>query len=234
MERPKIVSRDEWLVARKELLAKEKEFSRQRDAIAAERRRMPWVRLEREYTFDGPDGPVRLRDLFAGRRQLMTYHFMFDPAWDEGCKSCSLVADTFDGCVPHLRARDVSLVAVSRAPLAKLAAFKRRMGWQFPWVSSADSPFNYDFHVSFPPDALAAGPVEYSYEATQFPVTEAPGLSVFVRDGDDVFHAYSTYARGLDAQIGAYNYLDLAPFGRGEDGLAFTMAWVRHHDRYEG
>lgn len=233
MDRPTIVSREEWLAARKQLLVKEKEFSRQRDALSAARRTLPWVRLDKEYTFAGADGPVALRDLFDGRRQLLVYHFMFDPSWEDGCKSCSFIADHFDGMLPHLRARDVTLVAVSRAPFKKLAAFKDRMGWRFRWLSSADSEFNYDFRVSFTPEDLASGAVDYNYAATKFPLEEAPGLSVFVRDGDELFHSYSSYARGLDAQIGTYNYLDLTPFGRGEDGLAYSMAWLRLHDRYE-
>lgn len=232
MDRRKIVSREEWLVARKQLLAEEKALSRQRDAVSAQRRELPWVKLDKEYVLAGPQGPARLADLFAGRSQLIVYHFMFDPSWEDGCKSCSFIADNFVGGLVHLAARDVAFAVVSRAPLAKLEAFRRRMGWDFRWYSALDSDFNHDFHVSFRPEELAGG-VEYNFTpGTKFPVSEAPGLSVFVRDGDDIFHTYSTYARGLDLLIGTYNYLDLTPGGRGEDGLAYAMSWVRLHDRY--
>lgn len=233
MQRPKIVSRAEWTAARVQLLQKEKEFNRQRDALSAERRELPCVKVEKDYVFTGPNGRTSLRDLFEGRRQLIVYHFMFDPSWEEGCKSCSLLADTFDGGSLHLPARDVSFVAVSRAPLAKLEAFKKRMGWRFKWVSSAESDFNYDYHVSFRQEDKDAGTVEYNYKNQQFPVSEAPGVSVFLRDGDDVLHTYSTYARGLDILMSTYNYLDLVPFGRNEEGLAYTMSWLRHHDKYD-
>jgi predicted dithiol-disulfide oxidoreductase (DUF899 family) len=232
MESPKIVPRGEWAAQRRRLLEREKEFSRQRDALSAARRELPCVRVDREYVFAAPEGPATLRDLFAGRRQLIVYHFMFDPAWEEGCKSCSLLADTFDGASRHLPARDTAFVAVSRAPLAKLEAFRRRMGWGFRWVSSAENDFNYDFGVSFRPEEREAGPVEYNYERRPFPLAEAPGASVFLRDGDDVLHTYSTYARGLDLLIGTYNFLDLTPCGRNESGLPHTMGWVRHHDKY--
>ncbi len=232
MEQRKIVSREEWLAARKALLAKEKEATRQRDALAAERRSLPMVRIEKPYAFEGPDGTRTLLDLFAGRPQLIVYHFMFDPSWSEGCKSCSLFADTFDGAIRHLGGRDTAFAAISRAPLAKLLAFQRRMGWTFPWYSSADSDFNYDFHVTFPPEDLAAGRTEYNYVVQKFPEPEAPGASVFLRDGDQIFHTYSTYARGLDGLIATYNLLDLTPLGRHEEGLPYTMSWVRHHDRY--
>jgi len=232
--RPRIVSRDEWTAARKELLAKEKEFNRLRDALSAERRALPCVKVEKDYAFIGPDGRASLRDLFEGRRQLIVYHFMFDPSWEQGCKSCSLVADTFNGGALHLPARDVSFVAISRAPLAKIEAFKKRMGWSFKWVSSNETDFNYDYHVSFrKEDRDDAGNVEYNYEKSAFPQPEAPGVSVFLRDGDDVLHTYSTYARGLDILVSTYNYLDLTPLGRAEEGLAHTMSWVRHHDKYD-
>jgi predicted dithiol-disulfide oxidoreductase (DUF899 family) len=233
MDRRKIVSREAWLVARRKLLAEEKALSRQRDAVSAQRRELPWVKLDKDYVLAGPDGPARLADLFVGRRQLIVYHFMFDPSWEDGCKSCSFIADNFVGGLVHLAARDVAFAVVSRAPLAKLEAFRRRMGWDFRWYSALDSDFNSDFHVSFRPEELADG-VEYNFTpGTKFPVSEAPGLSVFVRDGEDIFHTYSTYARGLDLLIGTYNYLDLTPGGRGEDGLAYAMAWVRLHDRYD-
>lgn len=233
MQRPKIVSRAEWTAARVRFLQKEKEFNRQRDALSAERRELPCVKVEKDYVFTGPNGRTSLRDLFEGRRQLIVYHFMFDPSWEEGCKSCSLLADTFDGGSLHLPARDVSFVAVSRAPLAKLEAFKKRMGWRFKWVSSAESDFNYDYHVSFRQEDKDAGTVEYNYKNQEFPLSEAPGVSVFLRDGDDVLHTYSTYARGLDILMSTYNYLDLVPFGRNEEGLAYTMSWLRHHDKYD-
>jgi predicted dithiol-disulfide oxidoreductase (DUF899 family) len=233
MNRPRIVSPDEWTKARKELLAKEKEFNRARDALSAERRELPWVKVDKEYVFQDPRGRATLRDLFDGRRQLIVYHFMFDPSWEEGCKSCSYVADNFQGSPVHLAARDTSFVAISRAPLAKIEAFKERMGWTFRWLSSFETDFNYDYHVSFRPEDKVEGKVEYNYASQEFPLSEAPGLSVFFRDGDDVFHTYSTYARGLDLLVGTYNYLDLTPLGRDEEQLPYTMAWLRHHDRYE-
>ena len=233
MIRPRIVPRDEWTQARKELLAKEKEFNRARDALSAERRKLPWVKVDKEYVFQDPRGRATLHDLFNGRRQLIVYHFMFDPSWEEGCKSCSYVADNFQGSPAHLAARDVSFVAISRAPLAKIEAFKKRMGWTFRWLSSFETDFNYDYHVSFRPEDKVAGKVDYNYTSQEFPSSEAPGLSVFFRDGDDVFHTYSTYSRGLDILIGTYNYLDLTPLGRDEEQLPFTMSWLRHHDRYE-
>lgn len=233
MNRPRIVSSDEWTRARKELLAKEKELTRERDALSAERRRLPWVKVGKEYVFQGPEGRVALRDLFGGRRQLIVYHFMFDPAWEEGCKSCSYVVDNIQGGLAHLLARDVAYVVISRAPLAKLEAFKARMGWKFRWLSSFETDFNYDYGVSFRPEDRVDGNVEYNYTRQEFSSSEAPGLSVFIREGDDVFHTYSTYTRGLDILMGTYNYLDLTPLGRDEAELPYTMAWVRHHDRYE-
>jgi predicted dithiol-disulfide oxidoreductase (DUF899 family) len=232
MSRPEVVSREKWLVARKALLAKEKEATRQRDVLAAERRALPMVRIDKPYVFEGPSGKRTLLDLFDGRRQLIVYHFMFDPSWSEGCKSCSFFADTFNGAILHLRGRDTAFAAISRAPLEKLTTFQRRMGWSFPWYSSAESDFNYDFHVTFPPDAWAAGRTEYNYVVQKFPEPEAPGSSIFLRDGDEVFHTYSTYARGLDHLIATYNLLDLTPLGRHEESLPYTMSWVRHHDRY--
>jgi predicted dithiol-disulfide oxidoreductase (DUF899 family) len=233
VENPRIVSPAEWLSARKELLAKEKLLSQQRDALAAERRQLPWVRVETPYVFAGPDGQETLADLFAGRRQLVIYHFMLGPGWDAGCPSCSLIADHMDGSVVHLAQRDVTLAVVSRAPLPEIEAFQKRMGWRFKWVSSADTSFNYDFNVSFTPEQKASGKAVYNYAPTSFPNEEAPGLSVFYRDASGaIFHTYSTYARGLDILIGAYNYLDLVPKGRDEANLKHGMAWVRHHDRY--
>jgi len=236
MNRPQIASRAEWLVARKALLAKEKAFTRQRDALSAERRQLPMVEVEKEYVFEGPVGSATLRDLFRQHRQLMVYHFMFDPSWNEGCKSCSHLADNFVGILVHLTARDTSFAVVSRAPLAKIEAFKKRMGWSFPWLSSFGNDFNYDFHVTFDE---AAGSVEYNYASASellkrgeiWHTGELPGLSVFLRDGERVFHTYSTYQRGLDLLLNTYNFLDLTPLGRQEeDGR--IQAWIRHHDKY--
>jgi predicted dithiol-disulfide oxidoreductase (DUF899 family) len=228
-----VVSREEWLQARQAHLAREKELTRLRDRVSAERRALPWVKVDKAYRFEGPDGPATLAELFAGRQQLIVYHFMFGPGWSEGCPSCALLADHIDGAAVHLAQRDVTLVAVSRAPLHQIEAFKRRMGWRFPWVSSHGGDFNYDYQVSFTRDAMARGAVYYNFGSREFPSEEAPGISVFYTDEPgNVFHTYSAYARGLDLLVGAYNYLDLAPKGRDEDALAFTMAWVRHHDRY--
>lgn len=229
-----VVSPNEWLSARREFLRKEKEFTRLRDQLSAERRKLPWVKVVKPYEFEGPQGRQSLADLFQGRSQLAVYHFMLGPDWNEGCKSCSFLADSFDGMTVHLAHRDVSLVAVSRAPLPLIAAFKRRMGWAFHWVSSFANDFNRDFHVSFTPEELAKGEVLYNYEKQGFPSEEAPGLSMFSKDeGGAVFHTYSCYARGLDMLIGTYHVLDLAPKGRDEAGLPYTMSWIRHHDRYE-
>lgn len=228
-----VVSRDEWIEARKALLEREKAFTRERDRLSDERRRLPWRRVERDYRFDGPDGPRRLGDLFDGRSQLIVYHFMFGPDWGEGCKSCSFLADHFEPAVVHLNQRDVSMVAVSKAPLDRLLAFRRRMGWSFPWFSSRDSGFNEDFGVSFTETEIAGGEVEYNYRRQPFPSTEAPGASVFFRDMDGtVYHTYSVYQRGLDMFIGAYHWLDIVPKGRDEEGLDFTMSWLRLHDSY--
>ena len=228
-----IVSRDEWLAARKRILAKEKELTRQRDELSRERRELPWVKVEKNYVFDTPDGKRTLSDLFEGRSQLVVYHFMFGPDWEQGCKSCSFWADNFNGIVVHLEHRDVTMVAVSRAPLDKLQAFKKRMGWEFRWVSSFGNEFNRDFHVSFTPEELSKGAVYYNYGLMKFPSDEGPGVSVFYRDATgEVFHTYSCYSRGLDMVNGAYHYLDLVPKGRDEAQLPFSMAWVKHHDRY--
>lgn len=229
----KVVSRAAWLQARKALLAKEKRLTRQRETLSAERRRLPWVRVEKDYTFEGPGGRRTLSELFAGRSQLIVYHFMFGPKWEAGCPSCSFIGDHMDGTLPHLRARDATLVAVSRAPFIKIQAFQKRMGWKFPWYSSFGDAFNFDFHVSFAPEEIAKGKVYYNYQRTRFPVEESPGISVFYKDSrGEVFHTYSSYARGLESLLGTYNFLDLVPKGRDEEGLAFPMAWVRHHDRY--
>jgi predicted dithiol-disulfide oxidoreductase (DUF899 family) len=226
----KIVSENEWLEARKALLVKEKEHDRDRDALSLARRDLPMVKIDKPYTFDGPNGKLSLRDLFGGKKQLIVYHFMFDPSWEAGCKSCSLVADTFDGATKHLHARDTAFAAVSRAPLAKLLAFEKRMGWTFPWLSSYDTTFNFDFHVSFGEDERKTG--EYNYKKEGFHGSEAPGASVFLREDDEVFHTYSTYSRGLDHLIATYDYLDLTPLGRNEKDLPYGMSWVKHHDAY--
>jgi predicted dithiol-disulfide oxidoreductase (DUF899 family) len=232
MREPRVVSREEWLRARTAHLKREKELTRLRDAIAKERRELPWVRVDKAYEFGTPAGRSSLAGLFDGREQLIVYHFMFHPQWEEGCVSCSYVADHFDGMLPHLNARGITLTAVSRAPLARLEAFKHRLAWRFPWASSQGSDFNRDFHVSFTPADIASGEAEYNFERGPVPLEELPGISVFIRRGDEVFHTYSSYARGLDMLVGTYNYLDLTPKGRDEEGLAHTMAWVRHHDRY--
>ncbi|HTI69593.1 MAG TPA: thioredoxin family protein [Candidatus Limnocylindria bacterium] len=229
----RIVSRAEWLAARKELLKKEKESTRLRDQLSAERRDMPWVKVSKNYLFDSPNGKVSLAQLFAGRSQLVIYHFMFGPDWQEGCPSCSFVSDHLEATLPHVAARDVTLAVVSRAPLAKLEAFKKRMGWHFNWVSSYGGDFNADFHVSFTPEEIAQGKVNYNYTMQEFPSAEAPGLSVFYKDAaGDIYHTYSTYGRGLEPLLATYQILDLVPKGRDEALLDFPMAWIRYHDRY--
>jgi len=232
MNHPEIVSETEWLVARKDLLAREKEFTRQRDALSAARRQLPMVKIDKEYVFDGPKGKETLADLFDGRSQLIVYHFMFGPDWEEGCKSCSYLADHFDGATWHLPHRDVTFVVVSRAPLSEFEPYKKRMGWRFKWVSSHDSDFNFDYHVSFTKEEEKKNKVYYNYAVGEFISDELPGLSVFYKDANgDIFHSYSTYARGLDILVGAYNFLDLAPKGRRENPES-TMDWVRRHDQY--
>jgi predicted dithiol-disulfide oxidoreductase (DUF899 family) len=232
MQRPATVSRDEWTAARKRLLAKEKELNRQRDALSAERRKLPMVAIEKEYVFEGPEGRRTLAELFEGQRQLLVYHFMFEPDHDEGCPACSFVADNFASGLVHLAARDTAFAVISRAPLDKIERFKKRMGWTFPWLSSFGTDFNCDFQVT-----LDNKHSEYNYA----PISAQPegrphegereGLSVFLRDGDRLFHTYSTYQRGLDSLLNTYNFLDLTPLGRQEeDGI---MGWVRHHDQYE-
>ena len=230
--RNQVVSHEEWLKERFELLAAEKEFTCQRDALTRRRMAMPWERVEKSYRFEGPNGALSLADLFDGRSQLIVYHFMLGPDWEEGCKSCSFWADNFDGIPIHLNHRDVTFTAVSRAPLAKIEAYKKRMGWSFPWVSSYGSDFNYDFHVSFTEELLAPGKVDYNYGLVEG-YEELPGLSVFYKnERGEVFHTYSCYARGIDMVNGAYQFLDLVPKGRDEDGFEFSMEWVRRHDQY--
>lgn len=228
-----VVPHADWTEARKQFLAREKEFTRLRDELSAERRALPWERVEQSYTFDGPDGRETLAQLFAGRSQLIVQHFMLAPGWEAGCRGCSFWADNVDGTDIHLAARDVTFVAVSSAPLAEIEAFRARMGWRFKWVSSAGTSFNEDYHVSFSPQALAAGEAEYNYRPFTSSSTEMPGISVFARDGEDrVFHTYSCYARGLDMMNGAYHYLDLTPKGRDEAGPVKPMAWLRLRDSY--
>jgi predicted dithiol-disulfide oxidoreductase (DUF899 family) len=228
-----VVSRQEWLAARKALLAKEKKLTHDRDAVAAERRALPWVKVDKNYVFDSPTGKKTLADLFDGRSQLIIYHFMFGPEWNEGCPSCSFNMDHTDPALVHLAQRDVSFAAVSRAPISKIEPFKKRMGWHFPWVSSYDTDFNYDYRTSFTQEEMAKGKVDYNFDMVEFPSAEAPGISVFYKDSSGrIFHTYSAYARGSENTINTYNYLDYAPKGRDEDHLPFSMAWVRHHDRY--
>jgi predicted dithiol-disulfide oxidoreductase (DUF899 family) len=230
---PRVVSGAEWLVARKDLLTREKELTRLRDEVSRHRRELPWVKVGKEYVFDGPNGKETLVDLFDGRSQLVVYHFMLGPDWEEGCKSCSYLADHFDGANWHLPHRDVTFVVVSRAPFSEIEPFKKRMGWHFKWVSSYSHDFNFDYHVSATEEEQAKGKMYYNYTMQEIDTEEWPGLSVFCKDAHgDVFHTYSTYARGLDTLVGAYNFLDLVPKGRDEDNLDFTMEWVRHHDRY--
>ena len=232
MNRSRIVSRSEWLVARKDLLTREKELTRLRDEVSRHRRELPWIRIDKEYVFDGPAGRETLADLFGGRSQLIVYHFMLGPGWEEGCKSCSYLADHFDGANWHLPHRDATFVVVSRAPLSEIEPFKKRMGWRFKWLSSHNNDFNFDYHVSATEDDQAKGKMYYNYRTSELMSDELPGLGVFYKDENgDVFHTYSTYARGLDILVGAYNFLDLVPKGRDENPDS-TMDWVRHHDRY--
>jgi predicted dithiol-disulfide oxidoreductase (DUF899 family) len=230
----KVVSHDDWLKARLDLLTAEKEFTRQRDALTRRRMAMPWERVEKSYQFEGPSGALSLADLFEGRSQLIVYHFMFAPDWDEGCKSCSFWADNFNGIPIHLNHRDVTFTAVSRAPLAKINAYKERMGWSFPWVSSYGSDFSRDYSVSFTAEELHKQ-VYFNYKMRKLPSNENewPGISVFYKDRrGEVFHTYSCYLRGIDMVNGAYQFLDLVPKSRDEDALSFSMEWVRRHDQY--
>ena len=229
-----VASRDDWLAQRRALLAREKELTHLGDQIARERHALPWVRLDKTYTFDTPTGRRALGDLFEGRRQLMVQHFMLAPGWEQGCKSCSFMADHLVGAKIHLEHRDLTLLLVSRAPLAEIERFRQRMGWDFQWASAHDGDFNHDFAVSFPPESRVDGEVYYNYGMTAFPQEEAPGISFFYKDdAGDVFHTYSTFGRGVEAMMGTYDLLDMAPRGRDEDAMAYGMEWVRHHDRYE-
>ena len=228
----KIVSSEEWLAARKAFVDEEKAFQRARDEIAGKRRSLPWRRIETTYVFETESGQQSLRDLFGESSQLVVYHFMFHPEWDAGCKSCSFWADSYNGSVVHLKARDVALVAISRAPLPLLLSYRDRMGWSFPWASSSTNTFNYDFGVSFSPDAIAKQRGNYNYEEGNAAIEELPGLSVFARDGDEIFHTYSTYARGLDPYNATYQLLDIVPKGRNEEELPYPQDWVRRRDEY--
>jgi predicted dithiol-disulfide oxidoreductase (DUF899 family) len=233
MTTPRIVSQEEWLKVRQAFLAKEKEFTRARDELSRQRRELPWVKLEKAYTFDAPEGRVTLGDLFAGKGQLLVYHFMLGPDWEEGCPSCSFWADNYNGVDVHLAHRDTALVAIARAPLARIEAYRKRMGWTFRWVSSAGNDFNFDFGVSFDPAKRVEGERNYNYGSSTFAGEEAPGISAFRRGEDGaVYHTYSTYGRGLDMLNGAYHLLDLTSKGRDEAGLPWPMAWVNRHDRY--
>jgi predicted dithiol-disulfide oxidoreductase (DUF899 family) len=229
----KVVSHDAWIAARQRFLLKEKEFTRLRDELSRERRELPWERVDKEYVFEGTNGRETLADLFGTHSQLIVYHFMYGPDWEIGCRSCSFWADNFNGIVPHLAARDASLVAVSLAPLQKLQAQARRFGWTFKWVSSHGSDFNFDYHVSFSPEALARGETVYNYTPQKLGSTEMPGISAFFRDGNQIYHSYSTYARGLDMLNAAYHYLDITPKGRDEQGLSYPQQWVKHRIAYE-
>ncbi|MEM7542747.1 MAG: DUF899 domain-containing protein [Pseudomonadota bacterium] len=235
MAKPRIVTRAEWLSERLNLLAKEKAHSRSRDELTRARQAMPWCKIDKHYQFQSKDGDETLLDLFAGKSQLIIYHFMFDTDWEEGCKSCSFIAEHYDPSVVHLANRDVSLVTVSIAEWQKLEAYKERMGWAFKWVSSAGSDFNRDFDVSFTAQERAENKTTYNFvEGRSFPVNEAPGISAFAKDEQGVvYHTYSAYARGLENFMPAYNLLDLVPKGRDEQGLAYGMEWLRHADRYE-
>jgi predicted dithiol-disulfide oxidoreductase (DUF899 family) len=232
-EGPRVVSGEEWVTARKELLEKEKEFTRLRDDLSRQRRELPWEKVEKQYKFEGPNGTESLADLFGKKNQLIVYHFMFGAGWNEGCPSCSYIADHIDPAVVHLAARDVRFVVISHAPYAEIVPFQKRMGWRFHWVSSAGSDFNFDYQVSMKKEEVGHKQVYYNYEMQEFPAEERPGTSVFFKDAaSNIFHTYSSYGRGLDIFLGAYNWLDITPKGRNEEGLKHSMAWVRHHDKY--
>lgn len=230
-----VVSREEWLAARTAFLTKEKDFTRLRDELNRQRRELPWTKVDQPYVFEGPSGEETLADLFDTSSQLVVYHFMFGPDWDQGCPNCSFWADSFSGIGVHLHHRDVSFVVVSRAPLEKIERFQQRMGWDFKWVSSGRTDFNVDYHVSFTPEQIQTRTAFYNFERTDAGDTDREGVSVFCKDeGGRIFHTYSCYARGIDLLNGAYNVLDLVPKGRDEDGFASPQDWVRRHDQYEG
>jgi predicted dithiol-disulfide oxidoreductase (DUF899 family) len=229
-----VVSHREWIEARTQLMEREKEFTHRREELAQQRRELPWERVDKEYSFEGPQGKLSLSELFAGRSQLVVYHFMFGPDDEEGCPHCSFWADSFDGNDVHLNHRDVSFVVIARAPLAKIQAFKKRMGWHFNWVSSAGTDFNYDFDISYTPDQMANGEAFYNYTKFKPGMQDLQGISVFYRDPNgDVFHTYSAYSRGIDMVNGAYQFIDLVPKGRDEAGHDNPQYWVRHHDKYD-
>jgi predicted dithiol-disulfide oxidoreductase (DUF899 family) len=233
-ENHKVVSRNEWLEARKMLLKKEKEFTILRDQLSQERRNLPWTAVDKEYVFEGPKGKETLSELFDGRSQLIVYHFMFDPSWDAGCPSCSFWADNFNRIIVHLNQRDVTMVAVSRAPYNKLATYEKRMGWNFKWLSSYNTDFNFDYNVSFRPEEVTKKEGMYNFTIQDPLTTQREGVSVFYKDPSGrIFHTYSAYARGIDMLNVAYHYLDLVPKGRDEAGNEFRQFWVRRHDEYD-
>lgn len=233
-DQPAVVSPEEWLAARRELLREEKEHTRRADALAVRRRSLPWVKVEKNYFFESSKGRVSLGDLFGNHAQLIVQHFMFGPGWEEGCKSCSFMADHINPTVVHLAARGVSFAAISHAPLAEILPFKQRMGWNFNWVSAHGSDFNTDFHVSFSPEDVARGPVFYNFSHQDVPNDELPGISVFAKDGAGaIYHTYSTYGRGVELVMASYRLLDVVPKGRDEAGLEYGMAWLRYHDSYD-
>jgi predicted dithiol-disulfide oxidoreductase (DUF899 family) len=233
LDNHQIVSKNEWIEARKVLLKKEKEFTALRDQLSQQRRDLPWVAVDKEYVFDGPNGKQTLSELFDGRSQLIVYHFMYDPNWDAGCPSCSFWADNFNNIIVHLNQRDVTMIAISKAPYNKIAAYKKRLGWEFKWVSSFDTDFNFDYFVSFTPEELAKKEASYNFISQDPRISEREGVSVFYKDSSGkIFHTYSAYERGIDILNNTYNYLDLVPKGRDEDGYDFPMAWVRRHDEY--
>ena len=233
LDNHQIVPKDEWITARKVLLKKEKEFTALRDQLSQQRRDLPWVAVDKEYVFDGPNGKETLSELFDGRSQLIVYHFMYDPTWDVGCPSCSFWADNFNDIIVHLNQRDVTMIAVSRTPYNKIDEYKKRLGWDFKWVSSLDTNFNRDYHVSFTKEELEKKEAFYNFIIQDPYESEQPGVSVFYKDpSGKIFHTYSAYSRGIDILNNTYNYLDLVPKGRDEDGYDFPMAWVRRHDEY--
>lgn len=233
LENHRIVSKNDWLAARSALLKEEKEFTKLRDKLGRQQRDMPWLLVDKEYLFDGPNGKQTLSDLFEERSQLIVYHFMYDPEWDAGCPSCSFWADNFNGIIVHLNQRDVTMIAVSRAPYGKIEKYKKRMGWNFKWVSSYDNDFNFDYHVSFTSEELEKNGGFYNFTIVEPNSSELPGISIFYKDdSNSIFHTYSAYSRGIDILNSAYNYLELVPKGRDEAGHEFAQFWVRRHDEY--
>lgn len=229
----RVVSREEWTEERVALLEEEKALTKEMDRVSERRRALPWVKVDKDYTFTTPEGASSLADLFGGCSQLIVYHFMFGPDWEEGCKSCSFWADNFNGIDIHLKHRDASMVCVSRAPIDTLESYRKRMGWDFTWVSSFGSDFNYDYQVSFTEEEVEKDEGYYNFQVDEIPADELPGVSVFYKDDSGIYHTYSTYARGLDILNGAYRHMDILPKGRDEDDLPYTMAWLHRHDEYE-